>query len=272
MVYHKEEVISMRTVAVVDVGNLFSAAWAVGNANTPFLRSLVDPNPDGLNEVLDGLVANGSRLIRSVWFDAADHVPNTPFHLAIEQASRCDLKLGVVRNNKQSRTDAMIIQCMATLAHNHACDEIVLLSGDADLLAGIMIAKDFGIQTTVCGVSPLAKHVARELASEADRCTEIPEASIEKFMTNRTQPEPVSDTDPMYMSIVERVFGMGTRDEIQEMAATGQVPRRLDRELILALSHAQGMKMVPNDAKIMARRMMEARVRLSNGASHEQQL
>lgn len=83
---------------------------------------------------------------------------------------------------------------MITLARNRACDDIVLLSGDADLVVGVLQAQEHGVRVHLLGVAPARGNQAPTLRQESDTCHEWNTEVIGRFLRAATAEEVVART------------------------------------------------------------------------------
>jgi hypothetical protein len=87
---------------------------------------------------------------------------------------RVTVRLGMLTRAEgryqQKGVDAAMHAQLAELARNHACSDIVLITGDGDLLPGVMAAKDHGVAIHVWAVQAAdgEYNQSEDLVAEAD--------------------------------------------------------------------------------------------------------
>jgi uncharacterized LabA/DUF88 family protein len=179
-----------RCAVLVDAGYLFKAGGA------HFVRGEARRE----QVVLDGAAAierlreiartvTGNELLRVYWYDAAAKGP-TPEHRAIAELANVKLRLGHLNSyGQQKGVDPLIITDMITLARNRACDDFLLLSGDADLVVGVLQAQEHGVRVHLLGIAPSRANQAPSLRQEADGCHEWDAAQLQPFMRAATTTE-----------------------------------------------------------------------------------
>ncbi|OIV38377.1 NYN domain-containing protein [Mangrovactinospora gilvigrisea] len=140
-----------RCIVLVDAGYLLGAAASLLTGN---------PTRTGIQVELDRLVGaireraeadTGLPLLRVYWFDAApDRVPQ-PEHRRLRVMNRVTVKLGALTRSggegrwAQKGVDAAMHAELTGLARNNACSDVVLITGDGDLLPGLTAAKEHGV-------------------------------------------------------------------------------------------------------------------------------
>lgn len=247
------------SIAVIDVANFFQAAWESVDSKLVFSRESCVVYPTVFNSILKKRSDPDLRFIRSVWFDGTQGGISR-FHETVERSPRCTLQLGRIRNQKQSRVDSMIVRHMLTLARNQACEQIILVSADGDLLPGVEEVKECGIVVTICHMDPLSERVSSELLAEADDTISISSEEVFSFLRK------ASDSDQAVMlervcNIVEEVLRMATPEEIRSVASKGKIPGNLDRELLIRFSKMSGRTELHNENKTLIRKMFERSAR-----------
>ena len=169
-----------RCVVLVDAGYLHKAAGRI-ILNRDCRREELVIDGGSIVSLLDraAVQISGSLLLRIYWYDGARKGP-TPEHLAIAELAHVKLRLGQVNSaGEQKGVDPLIIMDMITLARNHACDEMVLLSGDADLIIGVMQAQEYGVRVHLLGIPPSRANQAPTLRQESDTTSELTIADIQ---------------------------------------------------------------------------------------------
>ena len=113
-------------------------------------------------------------LLRIYWFDGApDRVPQ-PEHRRLRVMPRVTVRLGALTRSDgrwaQKGVDAAMHAELTELARNRACSDIVLVTGDGDLLPGLMSAKEHGVAVHLWAVQAADGdyNQSEDLVAEAD--------------------------------------------------------------------------------------------------------
>ncbi|HET6633645.1 MAG TPA: NYN domain-containing protein [Streptomyces sp.] len=163
-----------RCVVLVDAGYLLGAAASLLAGDASRTRITVDHAAliQGLRE---RAVADTEReLLRIYWFDGApDRVPQ-PEHRRLRVMPRVTVRLGALTRSDgrwaQKGVDAAMHAELTELARNHACSDIVLVTGDGDLLPGLTSAKEHGVAVHLWAVQAADGdyNQSEDLVAEAD--------------------------------------------------------------------------------------------------------
>jgi hypothetical protein len=163
-----------RCVVLVDAGYLFGAAASLltGEAS----RDSIRPDFPALVKSITSRAATvtGLPVLRVYWFDAApDRVP-LPEHRLLRALPRVTVRLGVLTQSggrpTQKGVDAAIHAVLTDLSQRKACADVVVITGDGDLLPAVVSAKDHGVAVHVWAVQAAdgAFNQSEELVAEAD--------------------------------------------------------------------------------------------------------
>ncbi|GGY52507.1 NYN domain-containing protein [Streptomyces omiyaensis] len=191
-----------RCVVLVDAGYLLGAA-ATLLAGEP-ARSRISVDHAGLIRQLRERAEDetGLPLLRIYWFDGApDRVPQ-PEHRRLRVMPRVTVRLGALTRSDgrwaQKGVDAAMHTELTELARNRACTDIVLVTGDGDLLPGLMSAKEHGVAVHLWAVQAADGdyNQSEDLVAEADERrvldrTWITRAVRAKDLTGVCVPPPV---------------------------------------------------------------------------------
>ncbi|MFH8475213.1 NYN domain-containing protein [Streptomyces sp. NPDC018000] len=138
-----------RCVVLVDAGYLLGAAASLLAGEPARSRITVDHAAliRGLRELAEA--DTKQPLLRIYWFDGApDRVPQ-PEHRRLRVMPRVTVRLGALTRSDgrwaQKGVDAAMHAELTELARNRACSDVVLVTGDGDLLPGLMSAKEHGV-------------------------------------------------------------------------------------------------------------------------------
>ncbi|MFE6052254.1 NYN domain-containing protein [Kitasatospora sp. NPDC056446] len=138
-----------RCVVLVDAGYLLGAAASL-LAGDPS-RSRITVNHTALITALRerAEAETGLPLLRIYWFDAAPDRRPMPEHRRLRVLPRVTVRLGALTRAEgrwvQKGVDAAMHAELSELARNRACADVVLITGDGDLLPGMMTAKEHGV-------------------------------------------------------------------------------------------------------------------------------
>ncbi|MGW2249739.1 NYN domain-containing protein [Kitasatospora sp. NPDC001660] len=138
-----------RCVVLVDAGYLLGAAASLLAGDPSRSRVTVDHTAliTALRERAE--VETGLPLLRIYWFDAAPDRRPMPEHRRLRVLPRVTVRLGALTRAEgrwvQKGVDAAMHAELSELARNRACADVVLITGDGDLLPGMMSAKEHGV-------------------------------------------------------------------------------------------------------------------------------
>lgn len=163
-----------RCVVLVDAGYLLGAAASLLAGEPSRSRIVVDHAAvvAGLRQRAE--LETGQPLLRIYWFDGApDRVPQ-PEHRRLRVMPRVTVRLGALTRTDgrwaQKGVDAAMHAELSELARNRACSDIVLVTGDGDLLPGMMSAKEHGVAVHLWAVQAADGdyNQSEDLVAEAD--------------------------------------------------------------------------------------------------------
>ncbi len=155
-------------------GYLLGAAASLLAGEPSRSRIMVDHAAvvDGLRERAE--VETGQPLLRIYWFDGApDRVPQ-PEHRRLRVMPEVTVRLGALTRSDgrwaQKGVDAAMHAELSELARNRACSDVVLVTGDGDLLPGMMSAKEHGVAVHLWAVQAADGdyNQSEDLVAEAD--------------------------------------------------------------------------------------------------------
>ncbi|MER5477886.1 NYN domain-containing protein [Streptomyces sp. NPDC002734] len=163
-----------RCIVLVDAGYLLGAAASLLAGEPSRSRISVDHAAliQGLRERAEA--DTRQPLLRIYWFDGApDRVPQ-PEHRRLRVMPRVTVRLGALTRSEgrwaQKGVDAAMHAELTELARNRACSDIVLVTGDGDLLPGMMSAKEHGVAVHLWAVQAADNNYnqSEDLVAEAD--------------------------------------------------------------------------------------------------------
>ncbi|WP_307127490.1 NYN domain-containing protein [Streptomyces sp. B1I3] len=175
-----------RCVVLVDAGYLLGAAASLLAGEPARSRITVDHAAliQGLRERAEA--DTEQPLLRIYWFDGApDRVPQ-PEHRRLRVMPRVTVRLGALTRSDgrwaQKGVDAAMHAELTELARNRACSDVVLVTGDGDLLPGLMSAKEHGVAVHLWAVQAGDGdyNQSEDLVAEADERRVLDRAWITK--------------------------------------------------------------------------------------------
>ncbi|MEU6662909.1 NYN domain-containing protein [Streptomyces sp. NPDC046821] len=175
-----------RCIVLVDAGYLLGAAASLLAGEPSRSRITVDHVSliQGLRERAESDTERP--LLRIYWFDGApDRVPQ-PEHRRLRVMPRVTVRLGALTRSDgrwaQKGVDAAMHAELTELARNRACSDIVLVTGDGDLLPGMMAAKEHGVAVHLWAVQAADGdyNQSEDLVAEADERRVLDRAWITK--------------------------------------------------------------------------------------------
>ncbi|MEU6273477.1 NYN domain-containing protein [Streptomyces populi] len=175
-----------RCIVLVDAGYLLGAAASLLAGEPSRSRITVDHTAlvQGLRERAESDTERP--LLRIYWFDGApDRVPQ-PEHRRLRVMPRVTVRLGALTRSDgrwaQKGVDAAMHAELTELARNRACSDVVLVTGDGDLLPGMMAAKEHGVAVHLWAVQAADGdyNQSEDLVAEADERRVLDRAWITK--------------------------------------------------------------------------------------------
>ncbi|MFF8730800.1 NYN domain-containing protein [Streptomyces sp. NPDC015171] len=163
-----------RCIVLVDAGYLLGAAASLLAGEPSRSRITVD-HAALIQALRDRAESDTERpLLRIYWFDGApDRVPQ-PEHRRLRVMPRVTVRLGALTRSDgrwaQKGVDAAMHAELTELARNRACSDVVLVTGDGDLLPGMMAAKEHGVAVHLWAVQAADGdyNQSEDLVAEAD--------------------------------------------------------------------------------------------------------
>ncbi|MFI0778736.1 NYN domain-containing protein [Streptomyces sp. NPDC021212] len=189
-----------RCVVLVDAGYLLGAAASLLAGEPARSRISVDHATliQGLRERAQAETERP--LLRIYWFDGApDRVPQ-PEHRRLRVMPRVTVRLGALTRSDgrwaQKGVDAAMHAELTELARNRACSDIVLVTGDGDLLPGLMSAKEHGVAVHLWAVQAADGdyNQSEDLVAEADERRVLDRAWITRAVRAKELPGPCAPT------------------------------------------------------------------------------
>jgi len=183
-----------RCVVLVDAGYLLGAAASLLIGEPGRSRVTVDHTLliSALRERAEA--ETGLPLLRIYWFDAAPDRRPLPEHRRLRVLPRVTVRLGALTRAEgrwvQKGVDAAMHAELSELARNHACADVVLVTGDGDLLPGVMSAKEHGVAVHLWALQAADGdfNQSEDLVGEADERRVLDRDWIERWARPREAP------------------------------------------------------------------------------------
>lgn len=211
----------VRYAILVDVGYVYGAtADALFGRQTR--RSSYRVDAAGLVGALRARAADrfaGGDLLRVYWYDAAADRVHTVEQRIIAGQDGVKVRLGNLTAHGQKGVDALLRTDLESLAGNHAVTDVVLISGDEDMLGAVEAAQTYGVRVHLWGIEPpYGSNQSERLVWEADSTMVLSPDGLAEFFTSRRpapapaapHPAPVPD-DTASVPTPDRVFGARPR-------------------------------------------------------------
>lgn len=246
---------------LIDAAHLLAEAGklVVGSKN----RALIQCDYAGMLVELAAMVEEDADLpsLRTYWYDAAPDAVPTFEQLRIADLAGVKVRLGRLSRGQQKGVDALIYRDITTLARERSVASIYLLGGDDDLLEGMLVAQDLGVQVTVLGVEAVAgRNQSGTLIREADAHIVLGRQFWQKYVTPApSTPEmELGDTAADGESAGERFalawVSRSSQDELMELAQMApRIPKELDVQLLINTQRLLGENLLDRDTKYAAR-------------------
>ncbi|MCZ1012136.1 NYN domain-containing protein [Streptomyces lydicus] len=188
-----------RCIVLVDAGYLLGAAATLMTGGATRSRLSVD-HGRLIERIRQRAVDDtGQPLLRIYWFDGApDRVPQ-PEHRRLRVMSRVTVRLGLLTRvdgrTQQKGVDAAIHAQLTELARNKACADIVLITGDGDLLPGVIQAKEHGVGIHLWAVQAAdgEYNQSEDLVAEADERHLLDRSWLTQAAIKAAGPTPAAD-------------------------------------------------------------------------------
>ncbi|RNG28312.1 NYN domain-containing protein [Streptomyces botrytidirepellens] len=189
-----------RCLVLVDAGYLLGAAATLLTGDAARSRLSVD-HAGLIQQIRDrAQTETGQPLLRIYWFDGAPYRVPQPEHRRLRVMPRVTVRLGMLTRIdgrvQQKGVDAAMHAELIELARSKAASDIVLLTGDGDLLPGVMAAKEHGVAMHLWAVQAAdgAYNQSEDLVAEADERQLLDRAWLTQAITAA---EPTPQEDPL---------------------------------------------------------------------------
>lgn len=257
-----------RTAVFVDAGYLF-AAGSLLVAGEKLSRGDINLDHSAAAKELASFAKQISDLplLRIYWYDGTSTGP-TSQHIALANQTDIKIRLGIVnRYGEQKGVDSLIVTDLIELARNHAMADAVLLSGDEDIRVGVQQAQEFGVRVHLLGIEPYRNNQSTYLIQEADTISEWHKSDVEKFLSRAEhrlvapQPTDLPEGAEPLRAVAEDIARQLSPEELNAIvtsASEHQLPRDIDRVLLVGASSALGAKLSGEERKIVRAAFMTA--------------
>jgi uncharacterized LabA/DUF88 family protein len=239
-----------RYALLVDAGYLLSGMGFVTTGSSD--RATFDIELDPMLELLHRRAKDhcGLDLLRLYWYDAATERRLTPMHKELAEHDNVKVRLGRLGMSGQKGVDALLLRDFLTLAQNKAVDTIYLVSGDEDLVEGVVAAQEHGVLVHLITVqSDEHRNFSAALQREVDGWLQLsPEelAPLVKTTTMAAAPGAQNLMSDAFGRELGRQFGSELAGEIDKEALRElaleypELPRDTDRQLLRYASRMLG--------------------------------
>ncbi|WP_441246613.1 NYN domain-containing protein [Kitasatospora sp. McL0602] len=238
-----------RCVVLVDAGYLLGASASLLAGEPSRSRVTVDHTAliAALRERAEA--ETGLPLLRIYWFDAAPDRRPLPEHRRLRVLPRVTVRLGALTRAEgrrvQKGVDAAMHAELSELARNRACADVVLITGDGDLLPGMMSAKEHGVVVHLWALQAADGdfNQSEDLVGEADERRVLDREWIEQAV--RVREVPAQCPAP----VKGLGAGLGPRLGLAELLAAEPEPV----EEPVAVPAAAALRVVPTPKDLAAR-------------------
>lgn len=195
-------------LVMVDAGYLWSVMTDWWSGENRQREITWDVDYAGLADYLATSAASsvGGETLRTYWYDAID--PRDPSASvrahAAGQVNGVVLRSGIMQwhgdgRRHQKAVDTRLVADMIVAAYNKICTDIVVLSGDTDLLPGFEEAQQFGLRVHSWGIADTdgaARSMSVRLSQRADTHDVLPVEKLAELMRRQEeQPHTPSPAD-----------------------------------------------------------------------------
>jgi uncharacterized LabA/DUF88 family protein len=144
-------------------------------------------------------------LLRVYWYDAAADRVHTVEQRIIGAQDGIKVRLGNLTAHGQKGVDALLRTDLEALARNHAVTDVILISGDEDMLGAVEAAQTYGVRVHLWGIEPpYGSNQSERLVWEADSTTVLPPQDFAEYFTARVRP-PAPAPEPAPAATAEPV-------------------------------------------------------------------
>jgi hypothetical protein len=231
-------------------------------------------------------VAPDARLLRVYWYDGVPRgASTTPQQDEIAMSAYVKLRLGIIKSDGgQKGVDSLIVLDLIELARNRAITDALIVSGDEDIRAGVLVAQNHGVRVHLLSVGPARGSQSPDLVKEADTLTEWQRDDVTDFLDIAAEEAPSPPRAPLRPgdgpeAIIDAAIGATIAamppDELQPVieliiANPTRIPSDLDRITLGRIKAGLGRELDDEERK-RYRQMFAAALRAAVSAPEEQQ-
>lgn len=174
------------------------------------------------------------------------------------------VRLGTLNSaGEQKQVDPLIITEMMSLSQKGAVSDLVLVSGDADLIVGVQFAQDFGVRVHLRTVAPTRGNTSADLRHAVDTQAEWAGADLSAFLRCAPKDAPTNEAGPTaraddLATIVASILETLTPQELNDIATgpPGRVPGMIDHRLLRVARSANAGAMLGEPEKRALRKLV----------------
>lgn len=201
-------------------------------------------------------------LLRIYWYDGPDHNgEKTDSHSRIEELDSFKLRMGSLNfSGQQKAVDGLLIADLIGLAQNKAISDAVIVSGDADLIPGVVTAQALGIRVARVDITD-KNATSKYFSCEVDKNFLWREEEVRSFaapyVSKITEKVDLSSqVEGLNLGEVANCFiqslGPGTLEKISALREREPIPRELDKRLLERARVANdGVFLSPDESKTL---------------------
>jgi uncharacterized LabA/DUF88 family protein len=239
-----------RYAILVDAGYLLSGMGFVTTGSSD--RATFDIELDAMLDLLHRRAREHCALdlLRLYWYDAATERRLTPMHKELAEHDNVKVRLGRLGMSGQKGVDALLLRDFLTLAQNKAVDTIYLVSGDEDLVEGVMAAQEHGVLVHLITVqSDEHRNFSAALQREVDGWLQLSPEELAPLVKPASSASGAGTQNLMsdaFGKELGRQFGTELaaeidKDALRELALEyPELPRDIDRQLLRYASRMLG--------------------------------
>lgn len=201
------------------------------------------------------VVAKDARLLRVYWYDGVPRGQG----LSAQQdematAPYVKLRLGIMRaDGGQKGVDSLIVLDLIELARNRAITDALIVSGDEDIRAGVVVAQNHGVRVHLLSVGAARGSQSPDLVREADTLTEWTREDIAAFLDVATEERAESGDAVMEAEIATTIATLPPSEAaaVVQQWASGppRIPPELDRITLGRIKAALGRELDEDERK-----------------------
>lgn len=212
----------MQTAVFVDAGYIYAqgSALIAGSRQPRTLIRLDIPRLlAALRDEADR-VEPRARLLRIYWYDGLPRGgAMSRDQRVIAESDDVKCRFGTINSQgEQKGVDALVIADLIELSRSHAISDALVLSGDEDLRAGIVLAQTAGVRAHLLSLGPPADSVSPDLQAEVDTRAAWDVADVSRWLEVAQLDAEIEQAvagDWLARAIGERLATIDYRDAIE---------------------------------------------------------